>query len=176
MKKYLPFIILIFFVSVIAAATYKINKKQEIKSDKELSLEKTKIILPNFSLQNLFDKNQIFNNATLQKKYSLINFFASWCTTCRAEHDILLRLKSENIIDIYGVAFRDIDENTKKFLDEHGNPYTMIAKDPQGLFSKLINLNAVPETLLIDPEGNIAARYQGNLQEDAIEEIKGFLR
>ena len=183
MKKYLPFLILIFLVSLIAVSTYKINNKQvdaenlenqNSKEDSSPHFIKTKISLPDFSLPDLFKENEILSKKTFQKKYSLVNFFASWCTTCRAEHDILLRLKSEGIIDIYGIAFRDIDENTKKFLDQHGNPYTQVAKDSKGLFSKIINLNAVPETLIIDQNGDVVMRYRGNLQESSLDEIESF--
>lgn len=168
MKKYLPLIILFLFTFLIGLATYKINSKQEIPL--------TKTTLENFKLADLFKENEFFTKESLAKKYSLINFFASWCTTCRAEHEALMRLNDEKIIAIYGVAFRDIDSNTKDFLSKYGNPYDLTSKDPQGIFSKSVNVNAIPETLLIDPEGNIVKRYQGNLQENMIREIKILIK
>jgi cytochrome c biogenesis protein CcmG/thiol:disulfide interchange protein DsbE len=127
-------------------------------------------------LPDLFDENRDFSKKQLIGKYSIVNFFASWCTTCRAEHEILMRLKDENIVDIYGVAWRDIDENTKDYLSRHGNPFKMVAKDNQGLFSKIINIEAIPETLIVDKEGNVVMRYQGNLQDFSVDEIREFLR
>lgn len=168
------------FLGTIALATYKLNKKQESKHEEfdesRIHFVKTKITLPEFSLSDLFDENENFSKKDLVGKYSVINFFASWCTTCRAEHEILLRLQQEKIVDLYGIAWRDIDENTKKFLQKNGNPYKKVAKDGTGLFSKITGIEAIPETVILDEAGNIVMRLQGNLQEFSIDEIKDFLR
>lgn len=184
MKNFLPLLTLIFLVSLIGISTYNLNKKEDVEQDvpsaansEEFGIHfvKTKIILPEFSLPDLFDENIEFSKKDLVGKYSLVNFFASWCTTCRAEHEILLRLKSEGIIDIYGVAWRDIDENTKSFLEKSGNPFNKVAKDSRGLFSKITGMEAVPETLIIDKKGNVVMRFKGNLQEFSLDEIREFL-
>jgi len=182
MQKFLPFLTLIFLVSLIGFSTYKLNKKQENVQDNISAEEsgvnfvKTKIDLPDFSLPDLFDENKTFSKKDLVGKYSVVNFFASWCTTCRAEHEILLRLQSEKIVDIYGIAWRDIDENTKSYLKESGNPYKKVGKDSKALFSKITGIVAVPETLIIDPKGNVVMRYRGNLQDFSIDEIRDFLK
>lgn len=185
MKKFLPFLTLIFLISLIGISTYKLNKKQEIAQDLQTSegpeefgihFVKTNIELENFSLPDLYDEKEFFAKKDLLGKYSVVNFFASWCTTCRAEHEVLLRLRDAKIVDIYGVAWRDIDENTKSYLAASGNPFTRVIKDSRGLFTKLLNINAIPETLIIDPKGNVVMRFRGNLQEFSIDEIKGFLQ
>lgn len=180
MKKFLPFLILVLLVGTITLSTYKLNKKQEAPQgqfdESRIHFVKTKITLPEFSLADLFDENQSFSKKDLIGKYSVINFFASWCTTCRAEHEILMELQKEGIIDLYGIAWRDIDENTKKFLEKNGNPYKKTAKDGMGLFNKITGIEAIPETVIIDKEGNIVRRLQGNLQEFSIDEIKEFLQ
>ncbi len=184
MKKYLPFLTLVFLISLIGISTKQLSKKQEVIEELQNASEldsgvhffKQKIILPEFSLSDLFNENENFSKKDLVKKYSLINFFASWCATCRAEHEILLRLQSEGIIDIYGVAWRDIDKNTKSYLKSSGNPFKKVAKDSTGLFSKITGIDAIPETLIIDPDGNVVMRYRGNLQDFSIDEIKRFLK
>jgi cytochrome c biogenesis protein CcmG/thiol:disulfide interchange protein DsbE len=185
MKKFLPFLTLIFLISLIGFSTYKLNKKQadgfaipvsEDGSEPSIHFSKVQIELPEFSLPDLFDKNEIFSKKTITGKYSIVNFFASWCTTCRAEHDILLRLRDSKIVDIYGIAWRDIDENTKLFLQNNGNPFAKVAKDSKGIFSKITGIQSVPETLIIDPEGNVVRRFRGNLQEFSINEIAEFLK
>ncbi len=185
MKKFLPFLTLIFLVSLIGVSTYNLNKKEAVEQEvpsagatsqpSGIHFAKTYISLPEFSLPDLFNESEEFSKKDLIGKYSVINFFASWCTTCRAEHDILLRLKSEGIVDIYGVAWRDIDENTKKYLEEAGNPYKKVAKDSRGLFTKITGLEAVPETLIVDKKGNVVLRFKGNLQEFSLEEIREFI-
>ena len=187
MKKFndfIPFLTLIFLLSVIGISTYKISNKQQIQQEEfsknsaenfDSRFSREKIVLPEFSLPDLFDSSKDFSKKDLVKKYSLVNFFASWCTTCRAEHENLMRLKDSGIIDIYGVAWRDIDDNTKSYLQSNGNPFVKVATDAQGLFTKIIGINAVPETLIIDREGNVILRYSGNLEETSVAEIKEFL-
>ncbi len=181
LSRYTPLLILFFLLSVIGFATYKINNKQAIDSQEvtqsfDQRFVSQKIQLEDFELPNLFDENDNFSKADFKgKKYSLINVFASWCTTCRAEHQILLQLKSLGIVDLYGVAWRDINQNTKKYLTESGNPFKKVAADNQALFSKLIGVKAVPETFLVDEKGRVVWRYSGNLEETAFDEIKQFL-
>lgn len=184
MQKFLPFLTLLFLLSLIGFSTYKLNQKQEITTEtqiQETSFEpgihfvRTNIKLPEFSLPNLFDDEENFSKKDLVGKYSIVNFFASWCATCRAEHEILLRLHDTKIVDIYGIAWNDINDNTKEFLEKNGNPFKKVASDNAGLFTKLTNITAVPETLIIDKKGNVVMRFSGNLQEFSIDEIRRFL-
>lgn len=191
MKKFLPFLILVFLITLTGVSIYNLNKQQvnatsanldnsdsEVKRDDEINIHfsKANIELPDFSLPNLYDENATFSKQDLIGHYSIINIFASWCTTCHAEHPILLRLQDEKIIDVYGIAWRDIDDNTKHFLQKNGNPFNLVATDSKAVFSKFINLMSVPETLIIDPKGTVVMRYRGNLQEFSINEIKRFLQ
>lgn len=181
MNKYIPFLILIFCVAIIGVSTYKINDKQHISkpvtyvSDAKLNLfSQTDILLPEFSLPNLYEGSDLSKDHFLGQ-YSVVNFFASWCTTCMAEHEILMRLKQRGKVKLYGIAWRDIRENTRSFLERNGNPYNIVASDSKALFSKITGIKAVPETLIIDPKGRIIYRYQGNLQAFSIDEIEQFI-
>lgn len=181
MKKFLPFGALIILVLAIGFATYNLKQKQDIaagQNNEEYGVHfvKTKIALPEFSVPDLYDENKFFTKKDLIGKYSIINFFASWCTTCRAEHDILLNLKSQNIIAIYGIAWRDISDNTKSYLEKSGNPFTKVANDASGQFTKIGGISAIPETWIVDKEGVVIARFRGNLQGFSIEEIKEFIK
>jgi cytochrome c biogenesis protein CcmG/thiol:disulfide interchange protein DsbE len=181
MRKFLPFLILVFLISLIAIATYNLNNQQETSDSKEdqengINFVKTNIPLPEFSLPDLFNQDETFSKKDLTGKYSVVSFFASWCSTCRAEHDILLRLRDEKIIDIYGIAWRDISENSKSFLEAQGNPYLKTASDSRALFTKIAGVQAIPETWIVDKSGTIVMRYRGNLQDFSIDEIRNFLR
>jgi len=184
-KHFIPFAILIALILLIIFSIIKTSNQQEIQvseigESNEFSASgvRQNIKLPEFSLPDLFDENKSFSLQNLvndQKKYSLINFFASWCTTCRAEHEILLRLKDENLLDIYGIAWHDFKNNTQDFLEKNSNPFLQTALDSQGLFTRIINIKAVPETVLVDSTGTIVLRFTGNLTDDNILEIKNFL-
>lgn len=74
-------------------------------------------------------------------------------------------------MNIYGVAWRDISQNTRKYLEKSGNPYVKVASDNKALFTKLVGVKAVPETLIIDPQGKVILRYSGNLQEFMVDDL-----
>jgi len=63
---------------------------------------------------------------------SVLNIWASWCTPCRAEHEILMKIKDLDI-PLYGINYRDKLENAVKFLDDLGNPFTGIGFDFDGV-------------------------------------------
>lgn len=180
-KNYFPLLILAALLVIISLAIYKSsqnNAEEQIESEFNTPVIKQKIKLPEFSLPDAFDDNKIFTLQNLinkEKKYSLLNFFASWCSTCRAEHEILLQLKDENLIDIYGIAWHDFKNNTVDFLNKNGNPFKQVALDSQGLFTKIVGIKAVPETMLVDANGVVILRYQGNISYEHIEEIRKII-
>ncbi len=153
------------------------SKKQLIESSaNQLSFDKTHFSLPDFSLPNLYEEGFNISKKDLLGKYVVLNFFASWCSTCVAEHSTLFTLKQQGFVDLYGVAWQDLNENTLKFLKEKGNPYLNVIADGSGEFSKITNLQAVPETWLVNPKGVVVLRWQGNLQDFAIEELEKYIR
>ena len=186
MKKFLPFSVLVIFVVLIGLVTYKLsdpkqNFDQQNSEDQPVGensepASRVKISLPDFSLPDLFNDNKDFSKRDLIGRYSVVNFFASWCTTCLAEHEVLIDLQNKNIVDIYGIAWRDIDNKTRAYLKKHGNPFERVAKDSRGLFTKITGINAIPETLVIDPSGHVVLRFRGNLQAANIEEIERVVK
>ena len=61
---------------------------------------------------------------------TLVNFWASWCPPCRAEHPTLERLSAEGI-RIVGINFGDREADAKRFLAQEGNPFSAIPFDPE---------------------------------------------
>ncbi len=175
MKKFLPLIALIALIIAMTIATYKLNKNAQ--NSAEISyFQRTNLEIENFELPNLFNEEKNFSKEDLKGEVSLISFFASWCTTCKAQHEILMKMQQEKLIKIYGIAWRDIKENTKNYLENSGNPFAKCAIDSKGLFSKIGNVNAVPETWIVNKNARVIAKYRGNLQEFNIAEIKEILK
>ena len=92
----------------------------------------------------------------------LVNFWASWCPPCRAEHPKLLEL-SEQGIQIIGINFNDNEDNASLYLKESGNPFTSIAFDPSGKTSIDWGVTAPPETFIINSKGVVIFRFAGPL-------------
>lgn len=198
MNKFIPLAILFVVIFLIAIATRNLSNKQsdnatnsqEISSSTKnedsadlqedggsnINFTEVEIDLPDFSIPDLFEAGKTFSKKDLIGKYTIINVFASWCSTCRMEHDTLLRMQAEALADLYGIAWRDIDKNTIKYLQQNGNPFSRVGADNKAIFSKITNIEAVPETWLINPKGKIVLRLKGNLQEFSVDEIKRYIR
>jgi cytochrome c biogenesis protein CcmG, thiol:disulfide interchange protein DsbE len=93
----------------------------------------------------------------------LINFFASWCVPCRAEHPLLMRLAAELKTPVYGIDYKDKPEDAARFLSELGNPYGRIGADRDGRVGIDFGVYGVPETYVIDKAGRIRLRHVGPL-------------
>lgn len=98
----------------------------------------------------------------------LVNFWASWCGPCRAEHPSLTRLADDGV-PVYGVNYKDRPGDALGFLDELGNPFGAIGVDASGRQAIDWGVAAVPETFVLDGEGNIVLRFAGPITQRAIE-------
>jgi len=76
---------------------------------------------------------------------TLVNFWASWCPPCRAEHPKLLEMQAQGI-PIIGVNIRDTQENAGKYLTDDENPFIGVGFDPRGRVSIDWGVTAPPET------------------------------
>jgi cytochrome c biogenesis protein CcmG/thiol:disulfide interchange protein DsbE len=92
--------------------------------------------------------------------FYIVNFFASWCKPCLAEHPLLMELQSKGI-KIIGINFRDDEENFVKWINEHGNPFFHIIRD-DGSIAYEMGLIGVPETFFIE-NSEIQKKVQGPL-------------
>lgn len=95
-----------------------------------------------------------------QTKYRIINFWASWCTPCLAEHPALIALADQGVT-IIGVAYRDTTENLNAYLDRHGNPYSTVYLDRDGVAMIDYGLGGVPESFIVDQDGRIVKAIRG---------------
>lgn len=111
----------------------------------------------------------MFDDATLRDgKVKLVNYWASWCGPCRVEHPNLTQLSEEGIT-ILGVNYKDQPDNALGFLGELGNPYSAGGADPNGRMALNWGLYGVPETYVVDGDGNIVLRFAGPITQRVIE-------
>lgn len=95
-------------------------------------------------------------------KVTLVNFWASWCPPCRAEHPTLTAIAAEGI-PVMGIDLKDPEPAAKRFLEDHGNPFAKLGTDPQGRTAIDWGVTAPPETFIIDGEGKVLYRHAGPL-------------
>ena len=122
-------------------------------------------VLPPLRYQRVTDGADI-KLANFQGQPLLINFFASWCTPCRAEAPALKMLSAD--IAILGIAYKDRFEDTEKFIEQFGNPFQAIGMDKDGRIGLEWGVYGVPETYLLDADGVIVLRHAGPLTRKII--------
>jgi cytochrome c-type biogenesis protein CcmF len=122
---------------------------------------------PTFDLPPLYTGQQGFKTADLKGHVTLVNFFASWCVPCRAEHPVLSDLRKSGIT-LVGINYKDKPENAQGFLAELGNPYRTIAVDAEGRTGIDFGVYGVPESYVIDKDGIIRDKIVGPLTPDVV--------
>ena len=118
-----------------------------------------------------FDGNPAFTTADLADgDVVLVNFWASWCAPCRAEHPQLVQMAEEGI-EIFGINYKDEPDKARRFLEELGDPYARLAADETGRTGLDWGLYGVPETFVIDGNGTVVKRFAGPITAGVLESI-----
>jgi cytochrome c biogenesis protein CcmG/thiol:disulfide interchange protein DsbE len=126
--------------------------------------------MPKFTLPLLGQDDVIVDSDQLIGEPMLINFWASWCVTCRVEHPVIEELAERGVIKIVGLNFRDETDDALAWLDHFGNPYSMIVQDYSGRTSIDFGVYAAPESFLVDEKGTIVFKQLGALTTEVIEQ------
>jgi cytochrome c biogenesis protein CcmG/thiol:disulfide interchange protein DsbE len=119
---------------------------------------------PSFTLPSLRSGETDLASADLKGRPVVINFFASWCIPCRAEHPMLEALHRDGV-EIVGIAYKDKPDATRKFLDQLGDPYAHIGTDQDGRVGIDWGVTGVPETYVLDKSGTVRFWQRAPLSE-----------
>jgi len=125
---------------------------------------------PALALSQLGPEPPFDDDALRAPGVKLVNYWASWCAPCRAEHASLEVLASEGV-QIYGVNYKDEPRKALKFLAELGDPYAGIGADATGRTALEWGLYGVPETFVIDGEGKVRLRFAGPITKSILKNV-----
>jgi len=123
--------------------------------------------LPAFEAQRLAEPQLTISNHDLKGHVLLLNVFATWCLSCRAEHPVLMDIKNSKAVRIYGLDYKDSRKTALSWLKQYGNPYTKIIYDPDGRVGMNLGVYGTPETFIIDREGIVRYKYVGPMSPRA---------
>ncbi|EIK45125.1 cytochrome C biogenesis protein CcmG [Cellvibrio sp. BR] len=102
------------------------------------------------------------NQELLKGRVSLLNVWATWCVTCRQEHEFLNTLKAQGI-PIYGINYKDNNDDAQNWLAELHNPYVFSVIDADGRLGLNLGVFGAPETYIIDKQGVIRYKHIGDV-------------
>jgi len=120
---------------------------------------------PPFEAPLLSDPERTVARSDLLGAPVLVNVWATWCPTCKAEHDELIAIRERTGLKIVGVNYKDDREAALRWLEAYGNPYAMVIEDPDGSLGVELGVYGAPESFLLDAEGTIVYKRVGDINE-----------
>lgn len=136
-------------------------------------------LLPTVEQQSA-PSNTRLKSADLRGRVWVLNVWASWCTSCKAEHaqvrDFAARMQAAGV-PVYGLNYKDRPDAARQWLRELGDPYAATLQDPEGRIGIEYGVYGVPETFVIDRAGVVRLRHAGPLTPDVLRtQIEPLLR
>ena len=116
---------------------------------------------PTFNLPQLHDLKKNFSPKEMLGKVWLLNVWASWCVSCRAEHPVLNRMIQNNKVNLIGLNYKDEVADARGWLARYGDPYQLSISDLEGLVGIDWGVYGVPETFIIDKKGIVRLKHTG---------------
>lgn len=147
----------------------KLKQYPQFANGKRIAKLRTSLInKEETSVGHKFKDFAITNNGKTQRlsdyvgkgKYTLVDFWASWCGPCIRETAVIKDLYNkyhDKGLEVLGVAVWDEPQNTLKAIEQHQLPWEQII-NAQTVPTDLYGISGIPCIILFDPEGNIVSR------------------
>jgi cytochrome c biogenesis protein CcmG/thiol:disulfide interchange protein DsbE len=127
--------------------------------------------VPAFSAPKLDNPEQNLTPADLKGQVWLFNVWASWCVSCRQEHEVLTQFSGQKTVTIVGLNYKDDPAAAKSWLQSLGNPYNVSIMDQDGRIGIDWGVYGVPETFVVDKQGVVRYKHTGPVGAGDIQNI-----
>ena len=125
---------------------------------------------PDFNLPQLHDTSLNLTPEDMKGQVWLLNVWASWCVSCRAEHKVITALANTREVNIIGLNYKDQRSDALLWLKQFGDPYAASVSDIEGRTGIDYGVYGVPETFIIDQQGVIRYKQIGPVTNQAVAE------
>ena len=169
------------YLSSGAPVTVEEQKENEETADAEEKQETESGLTPaiDFILTDQYGNTHKLSD--YKGKTVFLNFWATWCSPCRAEMPDIQKLyesaetEGEDALVVLGVAAPNLEnekseEEIKAFLEENGYTYPVLM-DTTGEAFMSYGVNAFPTTFMITREGEVFGYASGQLNEATMKSI-----
>jgi len=165
MKKLIP---LILFLFIAVFLYFSLNS-----TPNQLPSPLLGKMFPNIEAKDFYSDESVLFTDMFSKKMSLVNVWASWCVTCRQEHQMMMKIANNNDLQLIGINYKDTRADGERYLEVMGNPFDVIVFDPSGKIGLNLGVYATPETFLVNQKGVILYKHIGEIDSKVWEE--GFI-
>jgi cytochrome c biogenesis protein CcmG/thiol:disulfide interchange protein DsbE len=125
---------------------------------------------PAFTLAMLEAPTKQLSTADMAGQVWVLNVWASWCVSCRAEHAVITALANRNLVSVIGLNYKDEPDEATRWLEQFGNPYTASVIDRDGRVGIDWGVYGVPETFVIGADGMIKYKHIGPVTHESLEQ------
>jgi cytochrome c biogenesis protein CcmG, thiol:disulfide interchange protein DsbE len=101
-------------------------------------------------------------------RWTLVNFFGTWCPGCIREHPELVEFEKANRTEVSLLSLIQDDSvaKVKQFFDQNGGSWPVLDVPRAGVDFGVIKL---PETYLITPDGRVAVWFKGAVSQTRLQ-------
>lgn len=142
----------------LANSTYYLALSEKISKLEAVAVGKT---APDFTMND--PEGNPISLSSFKGKYLLVDFWASWCSPCRAENPNVVKLYAEfkdKGFDILGVSLDQKKDAWLKAIEKDQLTWNHVSdlKGWSNAAAKLYAVSGIPHTVLLDKEGKIIAK------------------
>ena len=154
-------------IALIGLLGYGLGSKGADRGIEEALARGERVDAPGFDLPRLGAGGRTALS-DLRGKVVVLNIWASWCDPCRAESPLLerwhRRISREGEATVLGVDVLDVSSDARAFVREYDLTYPQL-RDTKDSVRADYGATGVPETVVIDRRGQIAAVRRGPVDE-----------
>ena len=158
--------VLLVLLAIAVATILLIPEQKEYKEIVAVGQPVTEFAYPD-------SNGKIWRLSDLKGKVVFINFWATWCTTCKAEMPqkaLLFKKMEGKPFQMLGMLFRDDPANLPDYYKEN-NVVAPTLISPDNDSAKTFGITGVPETFIIDKDGILRERLVGPQEWDTEESL-----